>query len=120
MEEISKEEEEWNLAQIKQRKSRLHAKKIGSVVRRLMSQSGYGQVQANEQLLNAWSDAVGSTLSPLTRPGKISRGVLSVLVANSATAQELAFQKRQVISRLAKTLPSAQIRDIKPRVGDFS
>jgi len=110
-------EEAWNLAQIKQRRSRLNAKPIGSVVRRLMAQSGYGQTQGFSQLAENWSNAVGPTLSKVTRPGVVSRGILNVHVANSAAMQELYFQKRKIVAVLAKKMPEAGVTDIKARVG---
>ncbi len=121
MEEPSPEEQEqWNLAQIRQRRSRLTAKPIGSVVRRLMTQSGYGQTQAVQVLREKWAEAVGPTLAPRSSPGNLTRGVLQVHVADSATMQELSFCKRQIIQSLRSALPDSNITDIRPRVGTIS
>ncbi len=112
----SEQEEHWHLSQIRQRPSRLSAKPIGSVVRRLMAQSGYGQTQVSQQLAELWQSAAGDALAGLTRPGKLSRGVLLVLVSDSATLQELTFQKRKILSKLQQAAPQFNIRDLKPRV----
>lgn len=116
----SESEEQWNLSQIRPRPSRLNAKPIGSVVRRLMAQSGYGQTQANEQLASHWKHAVGETLASLTRPGKISRGILLVHAADSATMQELVFQKRQIVSALQRAMPESKLTDIRARIGPIA
>ena len=111
------QQEEWDLAQIRQRRSRLHAKPIGSVVRRLMTQSGYGQTQSTELLQQKWTEAVGTSLAPLSRPGVVKRGVLQVQVADSATLQELSFCKKQIIASLRQAFPDWQISDVRLRVG---
>ena len=113
------DEDQWNLSQIRQRPSRIQAKSIGSVVRRLMSQSGYGQTQQHADLKDVWSAAVGETLAKLTQPGNISRGLLQIHAANSTAAQELMFQKPQVLAQLKTELPQLGIRDMKIRVSTF-
>jgi hypothetical protein len=42
--------------------------------------------------------------------------VLEVFVSHSALVQELGFQKREVLARLAELLPAAGITDIRCRV----
>ncbi len=110
-------DEEYNLSQIKQRPSRLNAKRIGSVMRQLMSQSGYGQTQLNAQLDAAWAEAAGESLCKLTRVGNISRGVLQVNAANSSVLQEISFSRKRIVARLQQALPELKIRDLKARVG---
>jgi hypothetical protein len=50
----------------------------------------------------------------------VRRGVLEVLVGNSTLAQELGFQKKSLVKRLAELLPEEKIRDLKFRVGPLS
>lgn len=109
-------EEEWHLSQIKPRKSRVQPKPIGGVIRRLMAQKGYGQTQVAESLSEAWKAAVGKELSELTRPGNITRGVLQVHAADSATCMELDFVKHGVLRQLQEQLPELKIRDIKAKI----
>ena len=109
-------DDEWYLSNIKQRPSRLEVKKIGSVVRQLMSRSGYGQVQANEELQTQWERAAGEVLAGRTRPGNISKGVLTVHVADSSSLQELAMCKRQILLTLQQNYPQANIKDLRGRV----
>lgn len=116
MDELSPQEQ-WELSQIKQRPSRLQAKPIGSVVRRLMTQTGYGQTQATNQLTEVWAKAAGETLRECTQPGNISRGTLHIWAANNAVIQELYFQKKQILDQIRAALPDAGVKDIKARVG---
>ena len=108
--------DQWNLSQIKQTRSRLHAKPIGTMIRRLMSQRGYGQTQAVDQLEAAWKEAAGPTLGKVSKAGKISRGVLTVFVNSSSSLQELHLAKRQLVASLNQALPGSKITDIRGRV----
>jgi predicted nucleic acid-binding Zn ribbon protein len=99
------------LSSIRQQPSRLNAKPIGRVIRKLMAQKGYGQTEAANAISQYWAAAVGATLAEVTRPGVISRGVLAVFVENSAAAQELHFRKPQILSSLNRNLPEMQISD---------
>ena len=65
----------------------------------------------------AWQQAAGSELGPHTRAGQTCRGVLDVLVRNSAVVQELTFRKKQLLKRLAELSPGRKIRDLRFRVG---
>ena len=56
-------------------------------------------------------------LAPHTRAGNVRRGVLEVIVANSAALHELSFVKAKVIKTLAKLAPDQKIRDVRFRVG---
>lgn len=109
--------EAWNLAQIHQRRSRLTAKPIGSMVRRLIESSGYAETQSAALLQDQWEKTVGETLAKLSRPGGLSKGVLLVVVANSATMQELHFRKKQVLADLRSHAHGSKITDLKIRVG---
>jgi predicted nucleic acid-binding Zn ribbon protein len=111
------QEEIWNLSQIRQYRSRLNAKPIGSMIRTLMARNGYGQTQATEDMNQNWQVAVGPTLAAVSRPGAISRGVLQVFVSDSSALQELHMCKKQILEQLKASMPQAGIRDLRGRVG---
>ena len=117
---INEEDEQYQLAQIKQYPSRLEPKPIGSMVRRLMSRKGYGQLQASADLENAWLEAAAGPLASCSRVGNISRGVLQVVVSNSTALQELHLSKKSIVAKLQQLLPLANIRDLKGRVGKIN
>lgn len=119
-EPTNEQREAWNLAQIQQRRSRLVAKPIGSVIRRLMASSGYAESQSTALLQSQWEQAVGPTLTGLSRIGSVKRGVLTVEVANSATMQEIHFRKKQILAVLHNDAATKQIINLKIRVGKFA
>jgi len=110
------QQEQWELQQIKQSNSRLFARPIGSVMRKLLAEKGYAAVQASQELAEAWPHAVGESLAKYTRPGKLARGVLSVEVANSLVLQEIHFEKNRVLKALQVALPAHKLSDLRFRV----
>lgn len=112
-------EEAWHLSQIRQRPSRFNVNKIGSSVKRLMTQAGYGQTKAVEDLHRLWAETVGEQLSARSRPGNLSRGVLTVHVADSPTMQEIYFMKRQIVKKLQEKMTGVKLKDIRTRVSNF-
>lgn len=118
MRELTPEQQEqFELQQIKQRPSPYYAKPIGRAIKQVMVRSGLGQTQAAEQLLTAWAAAAGPTLSSMTRPGNVSRGVLQVFVRDSSALQELHLCRKQILAALTQSMPQLNIKDIKGRVG---
>ena len=90
---------------------------IGDVISQLMPRRGYARVRAAGACTEAWRAAAGERLASCTRATAIRRGVLEVLVENSTMVQEINFQKKALINRLAELLPEENIRDVKFRVG---
>ena len=97
--------------------SRGKVQHIGEVLSKLMARRGYGRVQSAGAVGEAWSTTAGAALAACTRATTVRRGVLEVLVENSTLAQELGFQKQELIRRLAELLPDENIRELKFRVG---
>ena len=54
-----------------------------------------------------------------TRVGLLRRGTLEVVVANSTLVQELGFQKRMLLRKLAVLLPDEGIENLRFRVGNI-
>ena len=93
------------------------AKKMGDVVGQLLVKRGYANVQQASSLDAVWNAAVGERFVPQTKAGQVKRGVLEVIVANSAVMQELTFSKAKLIKALATTAADHQIKEIRFRVG---
>ncbi|MGN6135152.1 MAG: DUF721 domain-containing protein [Aureliella sp.] len=110
------EREQWDLAQIKQGRSRLFARPIGSVMRKLLSEKDYAAAQSAQDLTDAWTRIVGQPLASSTRPGKIAKGVLLVEVANSLALQEIHFEKSRILKALQTELPAHKLVDLRFRV----
>jgi predicted nucleic acid-binding Zn ribbon protein len=110
------EREQWELAQIKQSNSRLFARPIGSVMRKLLSEKGYGAIESAQEMLDAWPAMVGERLAKVTRPGRVAKGVLLVEVANSQALQEIHFEKTKILKAIQRDLPAHQVTDLRFRI----
>lgn len=113
------EREQWDLAQIKQSNSRLFARPISTVMRKLLAEKGYGAVEASQSLVDAWPALVGDQLAAATRVGKVAKGVLLVEVNSSLALQEVHFQKSAILKTLQSKLPAHKITDVRFRIAAF-
>lgn len=91
-------------------------RRIGTIVSQLMSRRGYASVGAEHAMTASISATLGPGLANSFSVGKLSRGVLHLYAIDSVVMQELTFQKRQILRRLAKDHPQAKIKDIRLRV----
>ena len=91
--------------------------KMADVLSGLFAKRGYAQVQTASNCEQAWRVTAGAKLAPHSRPGNVKRGVLEITVRNSAAMQELTFQKKQLLAKIAGLLPEQKIKDLKFRVG---
>lgn len=96
------------------------AKKMGDVVGQLLVKRGYANVQQASSLEALWNAAVGERFVLQSKAGQVKRGVLEVIVSNSAVMQELTFSKAKLIKALATTAADHQIKDIRFRVGKLT
>lgn len=91
--------------------------KMADVISVLMARRGYAQQQSAAISQQAWQQTVGKTFSGHTRAGNIRRGVLEVIVRNSAILQELTFQKKQLLKKMTEQGGDQIINDLRFRVG---
>jgi predicted nucleic acid-binding Zn ribbon protein len=92
-------------------------KKMGDVVGQLLVKRGYGNVQQAQSLQQLWQGVAGEQYKVNTKAAQIKRGVLEVLVANSAVMQELTFVKAKLVKALAQTVAEQNIQNIRFKVG---
>ncbi len=92
---------------------------IGEVFSRLMARRGFAHVQQSQDCQQALDQAVGGEFAAQCRPGRYLRGVLEVIVANSAVLQEFTFRKRRLLAQLNELLPQYKIRDLRFRIGEL-
>lgn len=90
---------------------------ISEVMAEFLARSGLGRPQAARELEAVWREVVGPMLAECSRPVRIYRRKLEIVVAHSAAVQELNFQKREILQRLAQHWPEKPVRDLKFRVG---
>lgn len=94
--------------------------KIGETLAALIARRGYLQTETADALATAWKKAAGEKMAAMSRAGNVQRGTLEVHVSNSAVLQELTFQKRQLVKKLAELGPDFKIKDLRFRVGPIS
>lgn len=110
------QQEQYDLSQIRQVKSRLIAKPIGGIVRRLVSNRGYAAEQAHRLTQQQWQAAAGLELGQRSRAGTVNRRILYVEVSDSIVLQELHFRKQAILKSLQAALPEFKIKDVRFRV----
>ncbi|MEM6329722.1 MAG: DUF721 domain-containing protein [Planctomycetota bacterium] len=92
-------------------------KTLASVLAKLVAKRGYGAVETDRRLHEAWAAAAGARLAPHSRAVRVSRGRLEVTVAHSPMLQEITFEKHRILAALREALPDAPIEDLRLRVG---
>lgn len=90
---------------------------IANVLSTLLARRGYAQIQSAGELSEVWGQVAGVAVAQQSRVGTVRRGILQVVVQNSALLQELTFRKPQLLEALTRMLPARSIRDLKFRVG---
>jgi predicted nucleic acid-binding Zn ribbon protein len=83
----------------------------------LLARRGYASLEVATDRERAWQQVVGDPLAAYTRLGHVRRGILEVMVGNSAVLQQLTLQKQQLLQGLTVALPDQRIRDLRFRIG---
>jgi len=89
---------------------------IGSVMSRLLARTGYDRQQGRNLVDEAWRQVAPEGFRDASQAGLVRRGVLEVFVSHSALVQEMGFHKREILARLAASVPGEGITDIRCRV----
>jgi hypothetical protein len=92
-------------------------KKAADLIAQLMARKGYNQSTAVDELKTAWEAIGDRRWVKQTQPGNIRKGVLEVMVANSALLQQLQFARQNLVTALQQQLPQNKIKDIRFRIG---
>ena len=91
--------------------------RISDILSQLMARRGYAQVQTAGAYESAWNQAAGPLGAQYSRVGQLKRGILDVIVTNSALIQEFNFQKAAMLKTLNRLLPEQKIKDLRFRLG---
>ena len=93
------------------------AKPAAMLINHLLARKGYGQTESQTDLQTTWQQVVGTKWKNKTMASAIRRGVLDVVVTNSAALQQLNFAKKKLLKGIQEQLPQNKIQNIKFRVG---
>jgi hypothetical protein len=111
--------EEILLGQIpKAQKSHLRPKTVSSILDRLIVERGYAAQQSTLLIQEQWRIAVGEKLFCQSRVGKIQRGVLHILVANTIVLTELEFVKKKALHQIQTALPDFRLKSIRLKISN--
>lgn len=117
---MDSEQEEIELLNEELKRRQFHPRlpsRVGDVLNQLMAKRGYNQTRSSGDREQAWAAAAGEKLASQSRAVRLSRGVLTVMVVNSAIMQELVFQQAMLTKRVNEINPDLQVKSLRFRVG---
>jgi predicted nucleic acid-binding Zn ribbon protein len=91
---------------------------ISSIVESFKRQELWDEKRAFDRLVRAWPDAVGANVSRQTRLVEIRQDVLYVATSHSVWAQQLGFQRKDILAKLNAKLPRP-LKDIRFSPGQW-
>jgi predicted nucleic acid-binding Zn ribbon protein len=91
--------------------------RAATLVNRLIARRGIAAEHATAELVAHWRQVVGEPLAGRTLPAAIRRGVLEVVVENSAVLQQLQFRQPDLLAAIQARLPQFAIQRLRLRVG---
>ena len=88
-------------------------KPIKTVLNTYLFKTGLDLGVNQQQAVNLWPKAVGKKIAENTTVQDVKHGVLIVRADSSIWAQELQFQKKEILFKINKTLGKKTIKDIR-------
>jgi predicted nucleic acid-binding Zn ribbon protein len=89
------------------------------VVSELLARRGYAQVNSAERCVEIWQAIVGPALARVSKPARIRKRVLHIVVSHSAGVQELSMRRDDILKKLATEAPELNVVGLKFKVGAF-
>ena len=90
---------------------------IDRLVNRVIARRGVTQIQAREELLQAWAAACHPDLLKQTRVVSIRNRKLEIRVANSLVNQQLSFDQARLLRVLQEKMPEAKLQGLIFKIG---
>ena len=103
-------------------KKQIHArrpKKANEIINRLLARKGYSQTQSHQQLQEIWEKTVGPRMKEQTRAIGIKAGSLTVMVQSAVVNQEMAYQKKELLSKIKNSAIGSRVKNIRFKIGNF-
>jgi predicted nucleic acid-binding Zn ribbon protein len=85
---------------------------VGDLLSRVLNRKGLGAKLEAASVITEWASLVGPQIAAVTRPQRVSEGVLFVGVANSPWMMELNLMKAELMRRLNAGKREGRIRQI--------
>lgn len=91
---------------------------VSRLLEKQIAELGLTERMVEDQLVEAWNDAVGKPIADLSKPVQLKRGQLVVAVAQPALLYDLErFHKQEILRRMQERFGSGTVREIRFRVG---
>jgi hypothetical protein len=88
------------------------AEKVGSLLKKVFGERGMDERLSRYQAWLIWDKVVGEQIASRARPLRFRKGVLEVQVDHPVWMQQLQMLKPQILDKLNRQLPNAEITDI--------
>ncbi len=85
---------------------------VGSLLKQILGQPGFGEQITRHQAWLIWDQLVGEQIAARARPLKLRKGVLEVQVDHPVWMQQLQMMKPQILEKINAKIPNAGITDI--------
>ena len=95
-----------------QRPPMKYAERVGSLLKQILAQPGFGEQITRHQAWLVWDQLVGEQIASRARPLRLRKGVLEVQVDHPVWMQQLQLMKPQILEKIAAQIPNAGITDI--------
>lgn len=86
---------------------------LGNVVATALDKLGLGGRMREAMVLVKWNDVVGDRIARVTRPLKMSEGVLFVACKSAVWANELSLHKDHIKTEINRTIGSRILKEIR-------
>lgn len=87
-------------------------KKLGEIVRSVLSERGYLKQCLEAEIIKKWPDVVGERISKVTECTDVRGGVVYVRVFSSSWRNEISFLKKEILDKIKKETHCKTIIDI--------
>ncbi len=89
-----------------------NAERVGSLLKQILGQPGFGEQITRHQAWLVWDQLVGEQIAARARPLRLRKGVLEVQVDHPVWMQQLQLMKPQILEKITAKIPNAGITDI--------
>ncbi|MBW2220021.1 MAG: DUF721 domain-containing protein [Deltaproteobacteria bacterium] len=103
----------------KKRKYNKEFTRVGSLIENIITNIRPESDKKMMGIWKVWKRAVGDVIASNAQPEAFKGGLLIVKVSGSVWAQQLQFQKRELIQKINEALDSELVKDIRFKIGSL-
>jgi len=85
---------------------------VGSLLKQILGQPGFGEQITRHQAWLIWDQLVGEQIAARARPLRLRKGVLEIQVDHPVWMQQLQMMKPQILEKISAKIPNAGITDL--------